>query len=402
VTILLLGLAVFLVQSGFHGYTATLPLALSRGGVPDAGIGLIVGMAALVQVPAAVVGGRLVDRFGGGRLFAAGGLAYLAGSLILAIPGVEPEAGLAPFVVARLCQGAGIALTLPSALSLVPSLVPAVRQANGLSVIGAAGNLTLVVMPPLSLAVLDAAGLHAVAAMVAGLILSGLLVFWRLRLRTPPRPAGAGVATRRWGIVFRRAWGVPLLITVLYVAHWGAVTAYLPVRAEGTGADIGLYFAADGVAVFLMRLPTAWLAERFTSRTLIAVGAVLTAVAIGMLLLPLTTPLLIASGLLGGGASAAVLSPVLFEVNRRSTDIDRGSAFALYSGAIAGAISLGSIGGAPIVALFGLSAALAGGIALILGSLGLALADPSLRRRSVEAAGPGHGPERDVEAAPAR
>ena len=105
-----------------------------------------------------------------------------------------------------------------------------------------------------------------------------------------------------------------------------------------------------------------------------------------MLLLPLTTPLLIVSGLLGGGASAAVLSPVLFELNRRSDAADRGSAFALYSGAVAGAISLGSIGGAPLVAAFGLSAALAAGIALILSSLVLALGDESLRSLGVASA----------------
>jgi MFS family permease len=383
--ILLLAAAVSLVQAGFHGYTAALPFALARGGVPDAAIGLVVGVAAVVQIPAAIVGGRLVDHFGSRRLFVVGALAYLAGSLILALPIVEPQASIAPFVLARLFQGAGVAIALPASLALVPSLVRPGAHAHGLSVIGAAGNLTMVILPPLSIAVLEAASLHAVAVMVTAFILAGLLAFGALATRAPAQARAATVSARRFGIVFRRAWAVPLLITVCYVAHWGAVTAYLPVKAEGTGADIGLYFAADGVAVFAMRIPTAWLAARFISRDLIAIGAALTAAAIGMLLLPLSTPLLLASGLLGGGASAVVLSPVLFEVNRRSDDADRGSAFALYSGALAGAISLGSIGGAPIVAAFGLSAALAAGIALILLSLVLAAGDRSLRSLGVGA-----------------
>lgn len=383
--ILLLGAALFLVQAGFHGYTAALPLALARGGVPDATIGLVVGIAAVVQVPAAIVGGRLVDKFGGVRLFVLGGAAYVAGSAVLALPVTEPGASLVPFVVARLLQGAGIAVTLPSALSLVPTLVPARRHANGLSIIGAAHNLTLVVAPPLSLAILDANGLHGVAAVVIASVGAGLLLFVRLGLRAPDPPAEA--ASRRYGITFRRAWAVPLLIIVVYTAHWGAVTAYLPVRAEAAGADVGLYFAADGVAIFLMRLPTAWLAARITSRTLIALGAAGTAVAIGMLLLPPTTPILVVSGLLGGSAGAIVLSPVLFELARRSSVADRGSAFALYSGSLAAAISLGSIGGAPIVALFGLQAALAVGIVLIVASLVLTLADPSLRSIGVATGG---------------
>ena len=80
-------------------------------------------------------------------------------------------------------------------------------------------------------------------------------------------------AGRRFGITFRREWTSPLAIVVTYVAHWGAVTAYLPVRAEEAGADIGLYFAADGIAIFLMRLPTGWLVDRVSSRTLIVTGA---------------------------------------------------------------------------------------------------------------------------------
>jgi predicted MFS family arabinose efflux permease len=84
------------------------------------------------------------------------------------------------------------------------------------------------------------------------------------------------------------------------------------------------------------------------------------------------------------------MTPLLLELSRRSSDADRGSAFALYSGALALAMTLGSIGGAPIVALFGLPAALALGIVLILVSMALTLWDPSLRavRRAPEAPDP--------------
>jgi len=175
-----------------------------------------------------------------------------------------------------------------------------------------------------------------------------------------------------------------------------AVVAYLPVRASQAGADIGLYFAADGLAIFLMRLPTGWLTDRITTRTLVTTGATATAVAIAMLLLPLTTPLMIVSGLIGGAGGAIVMTPILVELSRRSTDADRGSAFALFSGGLATAMTLGSIGGAPIVAMFGLSAALAVGIALIGASIALTLADASLRSK-----GPGArpGPEMAVATA---
>ena len=225
----------------------------------------------------------------------------------------------------------------------------------------------------------------------------------RMPLR-PPLPAAAshlGEASRRFGITYRRQWTIPLLVIVTYVAHWGAVTTYLPIKADQAGADIGLYFAFDGLAIFLMRIPSGWLVERVSTRTLVLVGAGMTFVAIAMMLLPITTPLLIVSGLIGGAGGAVVITPITVEMSRRSTDADRGSAFSLFSGAIAAAITLGSVGGAPIVALFGLSAAIGVGILLIFIAIGLTLADPTLRGRpgGQDPEPPGHSHlELDAEA----
>ena len=97
------------------------------------------------------------------------------------------------------------------------------------------------------------------------------------------------------------------------------------------------------------------------------------------------------------------MTPILVELSHRSSDADRGSAFALFSGGLATAMTLGSIGGAPIVALFGLSAAIGVGILLIFVSIGLTLADPTLRGRHggpADREPPGHSHlDLDAEAA---
>jgi MFS family permease len=380
VTILRLSLALLLNQIGFHAYTATLPLALSRAGHADATIGLVMGVAAIVQIPAAIAGGRLLDRFGPARLFTTGGLAFISASAILLLPGVDVSGSLEPFVFVRMLQGAGVALCLPAALSMVPRLVAAARVPHNLSVVGAAQNLTLVLAPPLAIAILDATSLDGVAATVVVVVVIGIVLGQRMPLR-PRVPAAAshlGEASRRFGITYRREWTYPLLIIVTYVAHWGAVTTYLPIKADQSGANIGLFFAFDGLSIFLMRIPSGWLVERIESRALILVGAAMTFVSIGILLLPITTPLLIVSGLIGGAGGAIVITPITVEMSRRSTDADRGSAFSLFSGAIAAAITLGSIGGAPLVAVFGLSAALVAGLVLIVVAMLLTLADRSL------------------------
>ncbi len=407
--LLRLAVALFALQAGFHGFTASLPVALSRAGVADGEIGLIVGLAALVQVPAAFAGGALVDRFGGLRLLATGAVAYLIGAGVLLLPGVDPATDRLPFVVARISQGIGIAMTLPAALSLVPGLVPFARRGFGLAFMGSAHNLTLIVMPPLSLWVLgEGSSLDGVAILVVGIVLTGLVILFAAPIRTRPEldrmavrsrssasgpappddPPAPVLASRRFGFAFRREWTPPLVITLLYVAHWGVVTSYLPQRAELAGADVGLFFVADGIAVLALRIPSGWLADRIQPRWLVLVGLLLTAVAIGLLVLPVTTAILIVAGALTGAGAGLVLTPLLVEISRRSTDADRGSAFAMFSAALASALVLGSIGVVPIIASVGFEATiLATIVGLVLAAL-VALVDtglaPTGRARAAE------------------
>jgi MFS family permease len=394
-----LAVALFALQSGFHGFTASLPVALARAGVRDEEIGVIVGLAALVQVPAAFAGGALVDRFGGLRLLAVGAVAYLIGAGVLLLPGVEPAGDRLPFVVARVSQGIGLALTLPSALSLVPRLVGPDRRGFGLAFMGSAHNLTLVAMPPLSLAVLgEGSSLDSVALLVVGMVVVGILVLVLRPVRLRPAvetghsegsastagsgagAAGSGpaLASRWFGFAFRREWMPPLVITLLYVAHWGVVTAYLPQRAELADANVGLFFVADGIAVLALRIPSGWLADRIQPRLLVLTGLVATGVAIGLLVLPPATPVLVLAGALTGGGAGLVLTPLLVEISRRSTDADRGSAFALISAALAAALVVGSIGTAPIIASAGFEATILVTIAGLAAATVVALADPGL------------------------
>ena len=56
--VLRLAFTLFAVQAGFHGFTASLPVALTRAGVPDPEIGLIVGRGGARPGPGGLRGGR--------------------------------------------------------------------------------------------------------------------------------------------------------------------------------------------------------------------------------------------------------------------------------------------------------------------------------------------------------
>jgi MFS family permease len=375
-----LALALFLMQAGFHSYTASMPVALARGGVADAEIGVIVGIAALVQIPAALVAGVLIDWFGGIRLFLAGGVAYVAASLLLLLPGVEVGASPVPFVVARVLQGIGIGIALPAALSVVPRLVSAARQGVALAFGGVSFNLTLVVAPPLSLIVLDLYGLDGVALFA----LAAVAVAFGLTLARPFQGASApdhGTVSLRSGLRFRwrNSWAAPMLITLLYSAHWGLVVAYLPQRAEAAAANVGLFFAADGLGVLLGRVPAGWLADRSAPLWPMLAGIAATAAGVVLLLLEPTTGLLMVAGALTGSGAALITTPILVALSRRSSDADRGSAFALFSAAFALALAIGSVGAAPVIDQLGFVNSLAVLLVALLMSALVAAFDRRLR-----------------------
>jgi predicted MFS family arabinose efflux permease len=104
-----------------------------------------------------------------------------------------------------------------------------------------------------------------------------------------------------------------------------------------------------------------------------------------LLALPATTFLLVVAGLLSGAGAGLVMTPMLVELSRRSGDADRGSAFSLFSAALAVALVLGSIGGAPLVAFFGFEVAMLATLGGIVGAVILTAGDAGLRARPLGA-----------------
>ena len=379
--VLRLSIGLFLVQAGFHGFTASIPLALARAGRNDAEIGALVGLAALVQILAALAGGALIDRVGAIRMFLVGGTCYLVACALLLISGVGPEATL-PLAVARILQGTGTGVVVPAALSVVPSLVSLERRGISIATAGASHNLTLVVIPPLSIFVLDLYGLAGVSVFVAAFVAIGLLIV----LARPFELRAAGEsslakASRRFGFAYRSSWLAPLAVMTLWVVHWGVLSAYLPQRAEAAGANIALLFVADGVFVLLARIPAGWLADRVRPVIPVVAGVALTAVALTMLFAPPTTLTLILAGSLTGLGAALIVQPLMLALTNRSTDADRGSAFAWFNAMFAVGITLGSIGTAPVVERVGFTTLLAVAFVALVASAGVALADRALRTR---------------------
>lgn len=380
-----LSLAAGFAQVGFHAFLASLPLALLAAGRSDASIGAIMGVAALTQVAAAFVAGGLIDRFGGRLVLLAGAAAFLAAAGLLVTGVAAADGPIVPLVATRVLQGVGIAACMPAAMSLVPGLVSAARLPTALALVGLAANVSLALAPPISLRILDASSLQVVAAATLACVVAGVALAWPVGRADQSARAAGPRGARTFHPAWRRAWSGPLALSVLFVAHWGVVTGYLPQRAEAAGADVGLFFTADAVGVLVARVPAGMLVERLGSRWLIVAGIAVTIGGLLLLLVPPTTPLLVLAGAGTGIGAALILPPVTFELSRRADDSDRGSAFALFAVAFSVGVAAGSIGVAPFFERLGFEAALAAGIVACTAAALVALADPLMRGRPVPA-----------------
>ena len=142
-------------------------------------------------------------------------------------------------VVLRLIQGFGLAAVVPSTYSFVPHLARARAQTVAFASLGAAGNAAAAICPPLGIALLQNAGPQPLFIAAAGLAtLAGLSA-----VTVPaPRPR-----RRPFGLTFRRAWLMPLLVAVLSVAQWGVIQAFVPIEASASGSNPGLLFTADAM-----------------------------------------------------------------------------------------------------------------------------------------------------------
>jgi MFS family permease len=306
----------------------------------------------------------------------------------MAAPGA---AGAVPFFVAsRVLQGIGVSASTPAAFAIVPGLVDRSRVGVGLAQAGAAQNLTMAILPPVSLFVLDAVGLQGVAAGIAAVVAVGVVLAALLGRSLAARGVGArtGAAAEvtrpRWlGFAWRRAWTLPLLIVVAMTVHWGVVTAYLAQVAEPAGVNVGIFFTLDAVGVLVLRIPVGWLVDRVPPRPFLLAGIVGLLACVSLTLLPPTLPLFIVAGFLAGAGGVLVVAPMLMVMSHRSGDRDRGSAFAFFYVAMALGNAIGSIGGAPLFAAGGFPLAMTAlGITGLVVSALLTFVDPGLGQRS--------------------
>ena len=344
-------------------FSAALPLYLFRfRGYSLGQVGVLVGLASVVQIIGTLAAGPLVDRRGARLAMRLGAACYVVAAVLFLTSGALPA-----IVVARVLHGIGIALVLPAVFSVVPALVIGRFQGTALGAVGAVNNVALAVSPPLGLLLLahSSAALFLTALATGGLAIAASLL---LRVGEPaPEPGRL--------FKYRMAWTPLYAITFLCVVYWGVVTGFLPIEVPADQIpNVGWFFAADALAVMATRIPTGYLADRFGARWLMVAGVATTGLAIGILLISPSLATLLVAGAGTGLGAALLLPPILLELTKRSDERDRGTAMALYNTSFAAAVGAGSLGGAVLVQRLGFNATLVASLVACLAAAPIALA----------------------------
>lgn len=361
-----LAMAMFAVQAGFFAYIAPLPIALEDAGFSELQIGIAVGAAHLIQAPAALVGGQLINRFGGRAIFYCAAGAYVLAALAFVLGLGEDVDSWWGVVATRALQGLGFGLGLPAALSVVTQLTSSERRGLSLASITSAQNLALGVLPPVALAILYATSLRGVGLLACSLVLAGVITGRVVMRSAPSEQAANEAAVPR--VLMRVQW-LPLVFVLWSLAfHFGIVIAYLPQRAESHGASVAIYFTVEAVAILLSRIPAGIFSDRRDPNILLLTGVVLSFFGVLTLTLPPAVHTLAVAGTLTGLGAGMGVTSALVVLHRFVGNAASGTAFGLFSVSMAIGMASGSILGGIVVTVANFELAMMGGAAALAAS----------------------------------
>ncbi len=344
------GIVLFLSFVDIFALLPTVAPHVGALGGGDAAIGLAVGAYSASNLPANVVGGILVDRWGRRRVLLLG-----LGLAALAVAAYVLAGTVAAFVGTRLLHGIAGGVLIPAVFAAAGDRADPGRTGRSFGRLGALIGAAAVVAPATAGVVRQAISTEAVFLGVAALLAVALLIaWWGVFDRVPPpaevvasggqqveRAMRALLADSR----LRRALAATATLTVAV----GVLAGFLPGLAEGLGADpslVGLLFTAYAVvAAGIMLSPLSGRVDRGRALATAAVGLLVLAASLTLLAFAGALWVAVVASAVFGAGYGLVFPAVTGTTSLIASDATRGRAFGLFNVAF----SLGLAVGPPIV-----------------------------------------------------
>src|SRR6185437_2771130 len=258
-------------------------------------------------------------------------------------------------------------LNIPAWLSIVPRLVPKPLIPGAIAAHSVGYNLSRIIGPALGGLII--AGYGAAAPLwiftAANLAVIAALTWWRAPARRATSlPAERLSSAMRTGLRHaannRLLWATLARAIAIYpfsAAYWGLLP--LIARRTGQGAEhYGLLLSAISVGAILGLLGHGKLRSRFGADRLIAVGTILTALALALFAFADELVIALCAGLLAGVAWVGILTCLYTSAQNVLPDWVRGRGLAVFLTLIFGTMTLSSAAWGEIAARIGLPTAL--------------------------------------------
>lgn len=328
-----------------------LPLYAVAHGATATAVGIIVGAHMAAAAVGSVPLGRASDVWGRRRLLMGGVALGVVTSFLL--PLAEGEAAL---TLIYGVAGFGAAAFTPSALSLVGDAAVAGRAGSAFAWYSTAHYGAIAVGPFIGGLVADRWGYRAVfiaSALVMGIaLIGGLALPARPSVDRKPSSAGTFSQINRNASVWA-GW----IVSVSGFLIQGVVFTFFPLLAHDralTPSSIGAIFLVLGLANTLARFPAGWLVDRTKRDSPYAIGGVLAASVVTVLLPHADSQaMLLALAAVFGAVSGAAFVAVGVALAGATTPATRGVVMGGYSTALYLGLAVGSFALGPIITRYG-------------------------------------------------
>ena len=328
-----------------HLLIPVIALYASTVGASMGMVGLIVGLYSIINTPANIVFGRLIDRVGY-KAPLIGGLIGNVFSMVLYAFTRSPL----HLALVRILHGVSGALVAPSTMSIIANYSVSDRRGRSMSFYGMALASASLIGYPLSGLIADRLGFTVLfffgaSAVGVGILLSLMLPGSSRKEVTNSRPAKSESLQKVKSLLTRK--GLVPSYAAIFVQYFtfGGVVTLLPVHVErlGMGAfEVGMLLAAFSAMFLVTQFPSGAISDRAGRLPPIIVG--LLCVILSLTLLPLLSSFsLLAVSMALYGAGYGFLFPSISALVTDHTNMEeRGLATGLFHALLTAGVAIGA------------------------------------------------------------
>lgn len=315
-----------------------LPLHIQALGGDEALIGIIMGSFGITVLIAIPWISPAIDQYGSRRFMIIGLILTILATLGYTL---IHKLGL-PFLLLRLVQGLGFAMTFNAATTAVTWRIPQDRLAQGLGIFGAFVIVSHAIGPAIGESIVARWGFEPYFPIAAVFSLTALLLIIRVPSDRPDvQPPSR---TRFVRLVTRKQLAAPLWATVFAGASLGSLINFLAVYTAAWNLKVSTFFTTYAICVAAVRFLGGRISDLFGRQAVLLPALTLSGVALAAVALAHTS---MALGIIGVifGISQGLLYPALNAlVVDRTRPEERGTAVGAFNASFTFGINIFTFG----------------------------------------------------------